>query len=137
VDNPYEVAAAVETAVFKAFKMQVSKDYKAKVRTLLFNLKDAKNPDLRRKVLIGELQPGQLVTMTSEELASDDKKNENQEIRCAAGSCLQDRCARWQHPGPLGGGCVSGPGCCVDQMAAAHRPLSRMQGRAAKAALVC
>lgn len=92
VDNPYDVAAAVETAVFKAFKMQVNKDYKAKVRTLLFNLKDAKNPDLRRKVLIGELQPGQLVTMTSEELASDDKKTENQEIRCAAASRLRQGC---------------------------------------------
>jgi transcription elongation factor S-II len=51
------------------------------VRTLLFNLKDKKNPDLRRRVLLGEVAPHMLLEMTSEELASDAKRQENDKIR--------------------------------------------------------
>jgi transcription elongation factor S-II len=35
----------------------VNPRYKAKYRSLIFNLKDAANPDLRRRVLSGEI-PG-------------------------------------------------------------------------------
>ena len=35
----------------------VTARYKAKFRTLSFNLKDASNPDLRRRVLSGEIPP--------------------------------------------------------------------------------
>ena len=45
-------------------------DYKNKYRTLLFNLKDAHNPELRARVLMGDIPPAKLVRMTSEQLAS-------------------------------------------------------------------
>jgi Transcription factor S-II (TFIIS), central domain len=47
-----------------------NKDYKARYRTLWFNLKDAANPELRARVLHGELSPHTLVRMTPHELAS-------------------------------------------------------------------
>ena len=82
-ENPYDVGASVEQCIFDTYKRQVSKEYKAKVRTLLFNLKDPKNPDLRRRVLCGEVPPEVLVVLTSEELASNDKRAQNDKIRCA------------------------------------------------------
>ena len=49
---------------------EVNADYKNKYRTLLFNLKDAHNPELRARVLMGDIPPAKLVRMTSEQLAS-------------------------------------------------------------------
>lgn len=40
--------------------------YKNRVRSRLSNLKDAKNPGLRRKVLCGAITPQQIAVMTSE-----------------------------------------------------------------------
>ena len=44
----------VECAIFAATG-GVNKDYKAKSRRLSFNIKDPRNPDLRRRVLKGEI----------------------------------------------------------------------------------
>ena len=44
----------VECAIYAAAG-GVNKDYKAKSRRLSFNIKDPKNPDLRRRVLKGEI----------------------------------------------------------------------------------
>ncbi|KAF5919491.1 hypothetical protein HPG69_016574 [Diceros bicornis minor] len=48
--------------------------YKNRVRSRISNLKDAKNPDLRRNVLCGAISPQQIAVMTSEEMASDELK---------------------------------------------------------------
>lgn len=40
--------------------------YKNRVRSRISNLKDAKNPDLRRNVLCGSITPQQIAVMTSE-----------------------------------------------------------------------
>ncbi|KAG5201633.1 hypothetical protein MG293_011665 [Ovis ammon polii] len=48
--------------------------YKNRVRSRLSNLKDAKNPGLRRNVLCGAITPQQIAVMTSEEMASDELK---------------------------------------------------------------
>ncbi len=47
-------------------------EYKNKLRTLYFNLKDARNPELRRRVVHGEISPDQLVSMSPKELASQE-----------------------------------------------------------------
>lgn len=47
-------------------------EYKNKFRTLYFNLKDARNPELRCRVLSGDLTPEHLVSMTPRELASQE-----------------------------------------------------------------
>lgn len=41
-----------------------------KYRSLLFNLKDGSNPELRARVLMGDIPPAKLVRMSSENLAS-------------------------------------------------------------------
>ncbi|CAK0785785.1 hypothetical protein CVIRNUC_008996 [Coccomyxa viridis] len=70
----------VECAIYAAAG-GVNKDYKAKSRRLSFNIKDPRNPDLRRRVLKGEITAVDLVNMTPEELASDVRKSENAQIR--------------------------------------------------------
>ncbi|KAG6743667.1 hypothetical protein POTOM_052368 [Populus tomentosa] len=52
-----------------------------KHRSMLFNMKDPKNPDLWRKVLLGKIKPEKLVTMTAEEMASNQRQFENDQIR--------------------------------------------------------
>ncbi|KAI3837964.1 hypothetical protein MKX03_037031 [Papaver bracteatum] len=66
---PQTLATRVEAELFKAFG-GVNKKYKEKGRSLLFNLKDPSNPELRERVLSGEISPERLCSMTAEELAS-------------------------------------------------------------------
>ena len=90
--------------------------YKAKLRSLLFNLKDASNPDASRRALNGDLTAVELVRAGPEELASDARKAENDAIRAAAlfeaeisakknlattdqfrcGKCRQHKCTYYQ-----------------------------------------
>ncbi|NWV30673.1 TCEA2 protein, partial [Grantiella picta] len=53
--------------------------YKNRVRSRISNLKDSKNPELKKNVLCGAITPEQIAVMTSEEMAS----NELKEIRKA------------------------------------------------------
>ena len=48
--DPCKVAVEVEVAMFKQAGDVVDAKYKAKFRTLSFNLKDVNNPGLRSKV---------------------------------------------------------------------------------------
>lgn len=51
-----------------------SKEYKTKARSLHFNLKDPKNPDLRAQVLTQKISAHDLVRMSAQELASSEEK---------------------------------------------------------------
>lgn len=62
------VARAVEQALQTAFS--TDKEYRQKVRSLSYNLRDASNPELRARVLQGEVTPNRLVQMTPAEMAS-------------------------------------------------------------------
>ncbi len=85
-----QVATSVESAMFR--KIGLSNGIKkAKYQSVLFNLKDPQNPDLRRKVLVGEIEPEKLVTMTAEEMASHKRKGENVQIQVKLlQKCLHD-----------------------------------------------
>ncbi|NWT17602.1 TCEA3 protein, partial [Vireo altiloquus] len=48
--------------------------YRNRVRSRISNLKDPKNPGLRRNVLCGTIEPGLIARMTAEEMASDELK---------------------------------------------------------------
>uniref|UniRef100_A0A8C5XYQ7 Transcription elongation factor n=1 Tax=Microcebus murinus TaxID=30608 RepID=A0A8C5XYQ7_MICMU len=48
--------------------------YKNRVRSRISNLKDAKNPNLRKNVLCGSIPPDLFARMTAEEMASDELK---------------------------------------------------------------
>jgi len=66
---PELLASKIEAELFKLFG-GVNKKYKEKGRSLLFNLKDRNNPELRERVMFGQIPPEQLCSMTAEELAS-------------------------------------------------------------------
>ena len=74
------VAADIEQAVFLQNK-GVTAAYKTKVRSLAFNMKDARNPDLRARVLEGQITGHMLVGLSSDELASNERRKENKEIK--------------------------------------------------------
>ncbi|KAF5456665.1 hypothetical protein F2P56_026117 [Juglans regia] len=69
--SPQIVAFKIEAELFKLFG-GVNKKYKEKGRSLLFNLKDRNNPELRERVMSGDIPPERLCSMTAEELASEE-----------------------------------------------------------------
>ncbi|KAF5192049.1 Transcription elongation factor tfiis [Thalictrum thalictroides] len=78
--DPIRVAVSVESALFEKLG-RCNGPQKNKYRSIMFNIRDQKNPDLRRRVLIGHVKPDKLITMTPEEMASDEKKEDNNNIR--------------------------------------------------------
>ncbi|XP_058075383.1 transcription elongation factor TFIIS [Magnolia sinica] len=80
VCDPIRVAVSVESVMFEKLGRSNGAQ-KFKYRSIMFNLKDANNPDLRRKVLLGQIKPERLINMTPEEMASDKRKNENKQIK--------------------------------------------------------
>ncbi|GFO32835.1 transcription elongation factor a protein 1, partial [Plakobranchus ocellatus] len=71
--DPEEVAAAIEDAIFEEFNNTEIK-YKNRVRSRIANLKDARNPQLRQNVLIGLISASQIASMSAEEMASNEMK---------------------------------------------------------------
>ncbi|XP_062218545.1 uncharacterized protein LOC133918608 [Phragmites australis] len=69
IEKAESLAYRIEEELFKLFG-GVNKKYKEKGRSLLFNLKDKSNPELRERVLSGDIAPERLCSMTAEELAS-------------------------------------------------------------------
>ncbi|KAG5248355.1 transcription elongation factor S-II [Salix suchowensis] len=78
--DPIRVAVSVESEMFEKLGRSNGAQ-KLKYRSIMFNIKDPKNPDLRRKVLLGQVQPPRLVTMPPEEMASEQRKRENNQIK--------------------------------------------------------
>lgn len=80
-DNDYKefgvncdsMAAEIEDHIYQDVKATDMK-YKNRVRSRISNLKDPKNPGLRKNVLAGSIDLGRIATMTSEEMASDELK---------------------------------------------------------------
>ena len=67
--SPEEVAKAVETALYEKCG-SVDKEYRTRARSLMFNLRDAANPQLRARVLASDLLPERIVGMSPQELAN-------------------------------------------------------------------
>ncbi|KPP73447.1 transcription elongation factor A protein 2-like [Scleropages formosus] len=69
------LVAALQTGarIYQEFKSTDMK-YKSRLRSRISNLKDQKNPDLRRSVLCGNIPPERIATMTAEEMASAELK---------------------------------------------------------------
>ncbi|KAM9309005.1 transcription elongation factor A protein 3 isoform 1-T1 [Pholidichthys leucotaenia] len=80
-DNDYKefgancdsMAAEIEDHIYQEIKATDMK-YKNRVRSRISNLKDPKNPGLRRNVLAGSIELGRIATMSAEEMASDELK---------------------------------------------------------------
>ncbi|KAJ0064697.1 hypothetical protein NL108_011906, partial [Boleophthalmus pectinirostris] len=59
--------------IYQEFKSTDTK-YKSRLRSRISNLKDQKNPDLRRNVLCGHIGPQRIASMSAEEMASAELK---------------------------------------------------------------
>ncbi|KAM7029525.1 transcription elongation factor A protein 3 isoform 2-T2 [Acridotheres tristis] len=71
--NCEKMASEIEDHIFQELKSTDMK-YRNRVRSRISNLKDPKNPGLRRNVLCGAIEPGLIARMTAEEMASDELK---------------------------------------------------------------
>lgn len=63
------IAMAIEAALFDKYKGDTSKDYKQQMRSLYSNLKNKKNPGLRRSLMVGDILPTNFVNMSVHDLA--------------------------------------------------------------------
>ncbi|CAI5743534.1 unnamed protein product [Peronospora destructor] len=70
--NAVVVALDVEMELYAAYGQSYSltKAYAHKARTLLFNLKDSRNVDLRNRLVSGQLPPQSLVRMSGPDMAN-------------------------------------------------------------------
>ncbi|KAG7973114.1 hypothetical protein I3843_07G213200 [Carya illinoinensis] len=92
IQSPQIVAFKIEAELFKLFG-GVNKKYKEKGRSLLFNLKDRNNPELRERVMSSDIPPERLCSMTAEELASEELSQwriaKAEESFCKTFHCLE------------------------------------------------
>ncbi|XP_068119295.1 transcription elongation factor A protein 2 isoform X1 [Hyperolius riggenbachi] len=77
------LAAQIEEAVFEEIQNTDMK-YKNRIRSRIANLKDSKNPDLRKNVLCGGITPEQIAVMSCEEMASNELKEMRKAMTKAA-----------------------------------------------------
>ncbi|KAK3066852.1 transcription elongation factor TFIIS [Teratosphaeriaceae sp. CCFEE 6253] len=80
-DSILPIARAVEAAAYEHHNSTTSAEYKAKIRSLFQNLKMKGNAHLRRGVYNGTIEPKRFVTMSSEELKSEEKKQQDEELQ--------------------------------------------------------
>ncbi|KZV51926.1 transcription elongation factor A protein 3-like [Dorcoceras hygrometricum] len=78
--DPYRVAVLVETAMFEKWGKSTG-PHKFKYRSIIFNIKDPHNPDFRRKVLLGDIEPHAFTELTPDDMASDARQIQNEKIK--------------------------------------------------------
>jgi len=80
VDLILQKAKAIEAAVFSDIG-GVTQPYPTKMRSLFVNLKDKNNPSLREAVGSGDIPVEKFVKMTSQEMASEERKKADEAIK--------------------------------------------------------
>ncbi|KAF2723292.1 transcription elongation factor [Polychaeton citri CBS 116435] len=73
-DDVLSVARSVELAAYNKYQPETSAEYKQKLRSLFQNLKMKNNAWLRKAVFEGTIEPTRFVTMSSDELKSQAKR---------------------------------------------------------------
>ncbi|KAF3202767.1 RNA polymerase II elongation factor [Orbilia oligospora] len=79
-DDVFKLAKDTEYNLYRNHGSKTDTAYRNKLRSLFFNLKDPKNPNLRNNVISGRIEPMRLASMTSEEMASAERKREDEKI---------------------------------------------------------
>ncbi|KAJ8100302.1 transcription factor S-II, central domain-containing protein [Lipomyces tetrasporus] len=74
-DTILDCSKQIERIVFQNEK-GATPTYRTKMRSLYLNLKDSKNPNLRYRVVAGEISAERLYRMSPQEMASEELKNE-------------------------------------------------------------
>ncbi|XP_078278957.1 transcription elongation factor A protein 1-like isoform X3 [Rhinoraja longicauda] len=78
-NNCEKMGAEIEDSIYQEFQKTDMK-YKNRVRSRISNLKDPKNPNLRKNVLAGAIDLLHFARMSAEEMASDELKELRQVI---------------------------------------------------------
>ncbi|KAJ1960598.1 transcription elongation factor TFIIS [Dipsacomyces acuminosporus] len=73
-------ASAIERIEFQK-QGSLTAGYRARIRSLFLNLKDKKNPGLRNGVVEGEITAERFCSMTKEEMASNDLRQQMEKIK--------------------------------------------------------
>ena len=76
------LATEIELQMHRATRNN-SKEYLNKARSIISNLQDKANPELRMKILTEELSPEKFATMSPYEMASEKKKKYRETIQKA------------------------------------------------------
>ncbi|KAL5361229.1 transcription factor S-II, central domain-containing protein [Aspergillus floccosus] len=74
-------ASAVEAAAYTAYGPETKEQYRTKIRSLYQNLKNKSNPNLRVRVLSGEVTPEHFVKMSHDELRSAEQREQDAKIQ--------------------------------------------------------
>lgn len=74
-------AVAIELAGFDKLGPETNPNYSGKMRSLYMNLKNKGNPGLRAKVLSGDISPERFVTMSTEELKTKERRDEDEKYK--------------------------------------------------------
>ncbi|KAJ7472013.1 transcription elongation factor [Mycena latifolia] len=80
VDLIVQKAKAIEAAVYAEYG-GITQPYPTKMRSLFVNLKDKNNPSLREAVASGDIPVESFVKMTSQEMASEERKKADEAIK--------------------------------------------------------
>lgn len=78
-DEILSVAKQVEQATYTNAG-SVNEAYKGKIRSLFMNLKSKSNPQLRKRVLSGEVPAKKFVVMSHDEMKSDARRAEDEKL---------------------------------------------------------
>ncbi|KAI0699011.1 transcription factor S-II, central domain-containing protein [Cytidiella melzeri] len=79
-DQIFGRAKGIEAAVYAEFNGTTAA-YKSKIRSLFVNLKDKNNPGLRESIVAGDLPVQRFCKMTSQEMASEERKAADNKIK--------------------------------------------------------
>ena len=81
IENALYKHLATRDSSSKSKNKDVGQKYREKFRSLSFNLKDDKNPDLRTRIVSGKLTPDQIVTLSSEEMLNPELQKLAESVR--------------------------------------------------------
>lgn len=75
-----ERALSIESTVLDDNNGSTGEEYKKKVRSLMLNLKDKKNPSLREAVISGDTPAATFCRMSSADMASEERKQQDRAL---------------------------------------------------------
>lgn len=71
-----KTCTGIELAIFTQNKDKINDSYRNKLRSLILNMKNKNNPQLRANILNGTISASKLINMSSQELAPESLKKE-------------------------------------------------------------
>lgn len=74
------IATEIESEVFKSEYSNVNDNYRNRLRTFTMNLRNKKNPELRARLLSGQITPSSFIKMTPNEMAPEALKKEIEKL---------------------------------------------------------